>query len=90
MKLTLGEKTKLIELSEMTSDLLVEMLEEDIPKTKKPTEKDIKIKKLIFEIYKICPLLSDSYASAYNCIQKGKISKEDSYIKRLRRENNGE
>ena len=86
MKLTLAEKTKLIELSEITAGLLVEMLEEDTPKTKKPTKRDIKFKKIISQIYGICPFLSDSYASMYNRIQKEKISKGDSYVKRLRRQ----
>jgi len=84
MKLSLEEKTKLIELSEKASDLLVGIIDEALPKTKTPTENDVRFKKILSKIYQICPLLSDSYIRMYNHIQEQKISSHDSYVKRLR------
>ena len=90
MKLSLKEKTKLIRLSERASDLLVKMIDEELPKLKIPTEGDNEFKRILSQIYEICPLLSDSYKEMYNYAQKQKYmeekgKKEDVYYKQLRR-----
>lgn len=83
MKLSLEEKTKLIELSEKASDLLVGTIDEPLPKTRTPTQNDIEFKEILSKIYQICPLLSDSYAHMYNHVQSKKRDSNDSYIKRI-------
>jgi len=85
MKLSLEEKTKLITFSERASDLLVKIIDKNLPKMRKPTKQDKEFKQILSKIYQICPLLSDSYVLMYNYIQKQKISLGDSYFKRIRR-----
>lgn len=86
MKLSLEEKTKLVKLGERASDLLVEIMDADLPEVQKPTKQDEEFNQVLGQIYLICPLLSDSYVLMYNHIQKQKISPEDTFYKNLRRE----
>jgi len=85
MKLSLDEKSNLVKLSERVSDLLVDIIDEELPSVQQPTNRDIEVKDLLSQIYQICPLLSDSYTLMYNHIQEQKISSEDTYYKRLRK-----
>lgn len=72
MNLKKQEKKKLIELSEIASDLLVEIMDEKPPQVRKPTKNEIEFQKTLHQIYNICPLLFDSYILMYNNIQKEK------------------
>jgi hypothetical protein len=85
MKLSLEQKTNLVSLGEKASDLLVKIIDEELPKSQQSTKTDIKLKEVLSQIYKICPLLSDSYILMYNYIQEQKISSRDTYYKRLRK-----
>ena len=85
MKLNLEKKLRLIKLSERASDLLVEIIDESLPKTKAPTKRDVEFKEVLSRIYEICPLLSDSYTRMYNYIQKEKVSSKGSYVKQSRK-----
>jgi len=85
MKLSLDEKLNLVKLSERASDLLVNIIDEDLPSVQQPTNRDIEFKNILSQIYQICPLLSDSYTLMYNHIQEQKISPENTYYKRLRK-----
>lgn len=85
MKLSLEEKATLTKLSERASDLLVDMINEDLPSKEKPTKKDLEFEQLLSQIYKVSPLLSDSYRTMYNYLQQQKASPDDSYIKQLRK-----
>jgi len=85
MKLSLEEKTKLITFSERASDLLVKIIDKNLPKMRKPTKQDKEFKQILSRIYQIWPPLSDGYAVMYNYLQTGKISLGDSYFKRIRR-----
>ena len=84
MKLSLDEKSNLVKLSERVSDLLVDIIDEELPSVQQPTNRDIEVKNLLSQIYQICPLLSDSYTLMYNHIQEQKISSEDTYYKKFR------
>lgn len=86
MKLSTEEKSNLVRLSERASNLLVDIIEENLPSVQQPTNPDIEFMKILSQIHKICPLLSDSYISMYNHIQKQKICQENTYYKRLRKE----
>ena len=86
MKLSLEEKTKLIELADKVSALLVGTIDEPLPKTKTPTKSDIEFKEILVKIHQICPLLSDSYTQMYNHIQEQKRDSNDSYIKQLKKQ----
>lgn len=87
MNLSLEEKTKLIILGEKVSELLVEILAQDNPKDRIPTQKDIDFNKTITTLNYYCPLLAEAYVKMYNFIQEAK-SKEEGlvYLKRLRKE----
>ena len=85
MKLSLEQKSNLIKLSEKASDLLINIVDEDLPSVKQPTNRDLEFKKILAQIYQICPLLSDSYTLMYNHIQEQKIYPQDNYCKRLRK-----
>ena len=84
MKLSLKDLIEVKRLGESASNLLVNIMDEKLPKEKLPTEFDNEFKKVLIEIREICPLLSDSYAVMYNHIQEVKISSGDGYYKRLR------
>ena len=66
MKLSLKEKTKLIRLSERASDLLVKMIDEELPKLKITTEGENEFKRIISQMIEICHLLSKSYKEMYS------------------------
>lgn len=83
MKLTLEQRTELTGLAEKASDLLVKIIDERLPKTKKPTKTDNEFQAILSQIYPICPLLSDSYTLMYNYIQEQKVSAHSTYLKRL-------
>lgn len=85
MKLSSEEKSDLIKLSERASDLLVKIIEEELPSVRQPTDCDVEFKEVLSQIHPICPLLSDSYKIMYNHIQKQKISSGDTYYKRLKK-----
>jgi hypothetical protein len=88
MKLSLEKKAELSFFGIRASNLLVEIIDEPLPKEKIPTRRDIEFKEILAQINSICPLLSDSYMLMYNYIQKEKSNpKEDSYLKHLRRNN---
>jgi hypothetical protein len=87
MKLSLEKKTKLIELSERASDLIVGIMDEKLPKYRILTKYDKEFHEVIDKIEKICPLMSESYVNMYNDIQKKKISKNSTYYKRLSKHN---
>jgi hypothetical protein len=74
MKLSLEDKTRLIMLSEKASDLLVAIIEDKLPSSPQATNRDYEFKDTLFQIYDICPLMSDSYTIMYNYIQTQKIS----------------
>jgi hypothetical protein len=85
MKLSPEEKkVKLKYLSEIASDLLVEIIDEALPKEKVPTRNDLNFKRVINNIYGLCPALSDSYKVMYNHIQENKIKPESSYVKHIK------
>lgn len=86
MKLSLEEKSSLIKLSEIASDLLVNIIDEDLSSVQQQTNRDIKFKNILSQIYQICPLLSDSYTAMYNHIQEQKISSKNTYYKKPRKE----
>jgi len=83
MQLSLEEKTNLTRLSARASDLLVDIIDDDLPSLRQPTEHDLEFKDVLSQIYHICPLLSDSYTTMYNTIQEQKISADHTYYKRL-------
>ena len=85
MRFSLEKRAKLKELSERCADVLVDIIEEGLPKAQKATGKDEQFKSILFEMYNLCPLLSDSYMQMYNEIQKEKISASHKYYKRLRK-----
>jgi hypothetical protein len=84
MRLSLEDTTKLTELGEIASDLLVKIMDADIQKEAVPTDMDILFKRTLTQIYSICPLLSDGYIKMYNYIQKQKIGPESEYLKIMR------
>ena len=85
MKLSLEEKSRLMELGGKASDLLVNIMDENLPKTKEPTKNDTEFKEILSQIHEICPLLSDSYTGMYNYIQKQKTASKDYYVKRIKK-----
>jgi hypothetical protein len=80
------DHTELTKLGEKASDLIVKIIYEKLPKQKMLTKYDKEFHEVIDKIEKICPLLSESYAQMYNYIQKGKISKNSTYVKRLNKD----
>jgi hypothetical protein len=86
MEITLEEKSKLIELSEIASGLLVKVIDEILPEEEELTKNDMNFKKVISQIYDICPLLSDSYMLMYNHIQKEKLPPDNLYLKQLKKQ----
>lgn len=85
MKLSLENRTNLIKLSERASNLLVEMIDEDIPSAERSTKREEEFEHVLSQMYKICPLLSNSYAKMYNQLQEEKASPDKSYIGCLRK-----
>jgi hypothetical protein len=86
MKITLEEKSRLIKFAESASELLVKIIDEDLPKEEEPSKNDVYFRHIISQINTICPLLSDSYVLMYNYIQKEKLSPDSLYLKRLRKQ----
>lgn len=87
MKFTLEQKIKLSKLQKKVSNLILETIEENLPKNPEPTDLDISFKNTLTEIYQISPILADGYVQMYNDIQANKINKESSYLKRFRKAN---
>lgn len=85
MDLSREETSKLVALSETASELLVDILEEELPSQRVPTKNDLDFKKIIEQISPLCSLLAESYDLMYNHIQKQKISPESDYFKRIRK-----
>lgn len=85
MKLSPEEKLNLVKLLERASNLLVDIIDENLPSVQQPTNRDIEFKKTLSQIYQIYPFFSDSYQLMYNHVQEQRISPESTYYKRLRK-----
>lgn len=79
MKLSLEEKTRLKKLSEKCSELLVDIIDSEIPFLPISTEKDAQFIQAISQMHSICPSLSDSYVLMYNRIQRAKREGDKPY-----------
>ena len=78
------DSIKLKELGEQASDLLVDIIDEELPDSKEPTKLDAKFNQVLTQIYQICPLLSDSYKLMYNHVQMEKKEAGHTYVKQLK------
>jgi hypothetical protein len=85
MKLSKKEEKKLIKQSKRASNLLIQIINKELPNIQEPTEEDIEFRKIITQIYQIHAPLSEIYVSIYNQIQRMKISPQDQYYKQLRK-----
>jgi len=74
-KFSLEQITKLTELGNRASDLLINMIEEELPQ-EKAFERYQQFELVIKDIKKIFPPLSEAYMTMYRDAEQNKFSKE--------------